>query len=54
MIAFIASEFGEATAMDVANGMEYNRQTNSTADPFAALYGLSNAMNSTNQETVKC
>lgn len=53
-IAFIASAFGEATAINVAEGMEYRRQTNSTDDPFAALNGLSNARNSTNQEVDKC
>ncbi|KAH7355088.1 class I glutamine amidotransferase-like protein [Rhexocercosporidium sp. MPI-PUGE-AT-0058] len=53
-IAWIASVFGEAKAVDVANGMEYHRQTNSTDDPFAGLYGLTNAKNSTNQAVDKC
>ena len=54
MVAFIAAKFGEAKAVRVVNNMEYHRQTNSTEDPFAALYGLTNAKNSTNQEVDKC
>ncbi|KAL2070790.1 hypothetical protein VTL71DRAFT_13816 [Oculimacula yallundae] len=53
-IAWIAEVFGEAKAVAVADGMEYHRQTNSTDDPFAGLYGLTNARNSTNQDAVKC
>ncbi|PVH82148.1 class I glutamine amidotransferase-like protein [Cadophora sp. DSE1049] len=53
-IAWIASVFGEAKAVSVANGMEYHRQTNSTDDPFSALYGLTNEKNSTNQAVDKC
>lgn len=53
-IAWIAAVFGEAKAVSVANGMEYHRQTNSTDDPFSALYGLTNEKNSTNQAVDKC
>ncbi|KAF8854238.1 class I glutamine amidotransferase-like protein [Acephala macrosclerotiorum] len=48
-IAFIEAVYGNATATSIANGMEYVRHLNSTDDPFAALYGLTDANNSTNQ-----
>lgn len=48
-IAFIEAVYGNATATSIANGMEYVRHLNSTEDPFAALYGLTDANNSTNQ-----
>ncbi|CAL3962895.1 hypothetical protein PZA11_000072 [Diplocarpon coronariae] len=54
IIAFIASVFGEEDAMTVTNAMEYRRQTNSRDDPFAELYNLTDAGNSTNQLLDKC
>lgn len=54
MVAFVAATFGEAKAADVVKRMEYRRTTNSTDDPFAAAYGLSDEFNSTNQETERC
>ena len=37
--AFLEAIYGNETAMTIANTMEYERHTNSTDDPFAALYG---------------
>jgi len=39
--------YGNETAEGIANAMEYRRQLNSTDDPFAALYNLTDAANST-------
>ena len=39
--------YGNGTAEGIANAMEYKRQLNSTDDPFAALYNLTDAANST-------
>ncbi|PVH73400.1 class I glutamine amidotransferase-like protein [Cadophora sp. DSE1049] len=52
-IAWISSVFSEKAAVQVVNMMEYIRHTNSTDDPFARLYGLTNEHNSTNQDTMK-
>ncbi|CZR70004.1 related to ThiJ/PfpI family protein [Phialocephala subalpina] len=49
-IAFIEAVYGNMTATSIANGMEYVRHLNSTDDPFAALNGLTNVNNSTNQK----
>ncbi|KAH9218288.1 class I glutamine amidotransferase-like protein [Leptodontidium sp. 2 PMI_412] len=49
-IAWIASVYSEKAAVQVVNMMEYVRHTNSTDDPFARLYGLTNEHNSTNQD----
>ena len=38
-IAFLEAIYGNETATTIANTMEYERHTNSTDDPFAALYG---------------
>ncbi|KAG5636623.1 hypothetical protein H0H81_007391 [Sphagnurus paluster] len=38
--AFIAEVWGNQTAVDLANVLEYERHTNSSWDPFAELYGL--------------
>ncbi|KAK2627700.1 hypothetical protein QTJ16_002346 [Diplocarpon rosae] len=54
ILAFIAAVYGEAEAVTVTNAMEYRRETNPKDDPFAALYGLTDANNSTNQEIEKC
>lgn len=50
MFTFIEAVYGNETATSVANGMAYERHLNSTDDPFAALYGLTDALNSTNQK----
>ncbi|KAK7049309.1 hypothetical protein VNI00_005910 [Paramarasmius palmivorus] len=39
-LAWMAEVFGEDVATNVANGMEYERHTNASWDPFAELYGL--------------
>lgn len=39
-LAWIAHVYNDDTAQDVANMLEYERCTDSTNDPFAALYGL--------------
>ncbi|KAK7032423.1 hypothetical protein VNI00_013171 [Paramarasmius palmivorus] len=39
-LAWMAEVYGEDAALDVANGMEYERHTNGSWDPFADLYGL--------------
>jgi transcriptional regulator GlxA family with amidase domain len=44
-IAFIEYVWGNSTATTVANYMEYEGHLNSTEDPFAALYGLTDANN---------
>ncbi|KUJ24687.1 class I glutamine amidotransferase-like protein [Mollisia scopiformis] len=49
-MAFIDTVYGNTTATSVANYMEYERHPNSTDDPFAPLYGLTDANNSTNQK----
>jgi len=46
-IAWIASVYGDSVAQGISDGMEYIRHTNSTDDPFAALYNLTDAGNST-------
>ncbi|CZS99940.1 related to ThiJ/PfpI family protein [Rhynchosporium graminicola] len=46
-LGFVTEVFSEAATVKVANGLEYIRHTNSTDDPFAALYGLTNEKNST-------
>lgn len=46
-IAWIEFVYGNETATIFSNGMEYERYLNSTEDPFAALYGLTDAGNST-------
>jgi transcriptional regulator GlxA family with amidase domain len=38
MYAFVASQYGEDIAKDLAQSGEYVRNTDSTDDPFAALY----------------
>ncbi|KAJ7019284.1 class I glutamine amidotransferase-like protein [Mycena alexandri] len=40
MLAFIDAIYGADVALNIANGMEYVRVTNSSDDPFADLYGL--------------
>ncbi|KAH7370367.1 class I glutamine amidotransferase-like protein [Rhexocercosporidium sp. MPI-PUGE-AT-0058] len=47
-VAFVAEVYSEAAAVKVTNMLEYERHTNSTDDPFAGLYGLTNEKNSTN------
>ena len=37
-LAWVASEYGEKRAEQIANGMEYTRQKNSSVDAFADLY----------------
>ena len=39
-LAWIASVYGNDTATDVANSMEYERQLDPSYDPFADLYNL--------------
>ncbi|KAK1216253.1 hypothetical protein PQX77_021127 [Marasmius sp. AFHP31] len=39
-LAWMEKVYGNETATDIANGMEYLRVLNSTYDPFADLYGL--------------
>lgn len=48
VLAWIELVYGNATATQVANFMEYERHLNSTEDPFAVLYGLTDESNSTN------
>ncbi|KAJ6536818.1 class I glutamine amidotransferase-like protein [Mycena capillaripes] len=40
MLALIDTIYGTDVALNIANGMEYVRITNSSDDPFADLYGL--------------
>ncbi|KAJ7150059.1 class I glutamine amidotransferase-like protein [Mycena crocata] len=40
VLAFIDAIYGADVALDIANGMEWVRALNSSADPFADLYGL--------------
>ena len=40
MLAFISEVYGEDVAKGIADGMEYERHTDPTWDPFADLYGL--------------
>ncbi|KAJ6605118.1 class I glutamine amidotransferase-like protein [Mycena sp. CBHHK59/15] len=40
ILAFIDAIYGADVALNIANGMEYVRATNSSYDPFADLYGL--------------
>ncbi|PMD30668.1 DJ-1/PfpI family protein [Hyaloscypha variabilis F] len=47
-LAWIEAVYPPEAATNVANGMEYVRNSNSTNDPFAALNGLTDANNSTN------
>jgi transcriptional regulator GlxA family with amidase domain len=49
MIAFIGKVWGNSTAVDIANVMEYVRHPVSTDDPFAGLYNLTDARNGTSQ-----
>ncbi|CZT12127.1 related to ThiJ/PfpI family protein [Rhynchosporium agropyri] len=46
-IAWIGNVFSEKLAVSIANLMEYTRHLDSTDDPFARLYGLTNEHNST-------
>ncbi|KDQ31673.1 hypothetical protein PLEOSDRAFT_153893 [Pleurotus ostreatus PC15] len=39
-LAFVGEIYGEGLATDIANAMEYERNTDPTRDPFADLYGL--------------
>ena len=43
ILAWIESIYGNATATDIANGMEYERHLNASWDPFADLYNLTRA-----------
>lgn len=38
MLAWVAAEFGEALAVDLANIMEFSRAITPTQDPFSAIY----------------
>jgi transcriptional regulator GlxA family with amidase domain len=38
--AWIAAVYGEEVAQGIADGMEYQRRTDSSSDPFATLYNL--------------
>jgi transcriptional regulator GlxA family with amidase domain len=49
-IAFLEAIYGNETATTIANAMEYEGHTNSTDNPFAALYRLTDANNSTNPD----
>ncbi|KAL1758374.1 class I glutamine amidotransferase-like protein [Schizophyllum commune] len=40
LLAWMESVFGAGVAEEVANGMEYERHTDPSWDPFAELYGL--------------
>ncbi|KAL1711112.1 class I glutamine amidotransferase-like protein [Schizophyllum commune] len=40
LLAWMESVFGAGVAEEVANGMEYERHTDPSWDPFADLYGL--------------
>ena len=40
LLAWMESVFGAGVAEGVANGMEYERHTDPSWDPFAELYGL--------------
>ncbi|KAH6652436.1 DJ-1/PfpI family protein [Truncatella angustata] len=37
-LAWVASQFGENTASEIANTMEFTRASSSSDDPFAAMY----------------
>ena len=39
-LGFIADQYGEGLARQIANDTEYARQTDSAQDDFAKLYGL--------------
>ena len=47
LLAWMDAVYGRATATQIANHMEYERRLDSTDDPFAAIYGLTDE-NSTN------
>ena len=49
--AWISEVFSEKAAVQVVNLMKYIRHTNSTDNPFARLYGLTNENNYTNQDS---
>jgi transcriptional regulator GlxA family with amidase domain len=48
LFAWMGVVYGIVTATEIANFMEYERHLNSTDDPFAVLYGLTNKKTSTN------
>lgn len=43
VVAWIAHAYGDEVAKTIAINMEYTRQTDSTVDPFAAIYNLTDA-----------
>jgi transcriptional regulator GlxA family with amidase domain len=41
--AYVAHLYGEAVSLDIANGLEYERHTNASWDPFGKIWGVPGA-----------